>query len=215
MPRKTLNRSDFYPYHVTARSNNREPFPLDISQIWQIICNEAFAIHIKFEVEIHAFVLMPNHFHLLLTVPTMDLGQVMNVFMRNITKDIHLESGNTGRVFGGPYHWSLINSSQYYYHALKYVYRNPVRAGLCEKVEDYSYSTFSGAIGNNILHFPLVFTRASMESRFPGSEPSSWVEWLNRPFLSESEKWIRMGLKRAVFLPPLNHGTRKPQQILD
>lgn len=83
MPRKLLYRSDFLPYHVTARTNNRETFKLPLEQLWQIIGDECLNLILVYEAEFHALVLMPNHFHLLLTVPKYDLGKVMSIFYRN------------------------------------------------------------------------------------------------------------------------------------
>lgn len=139
----------------------------------------------------------------------------MNPFMRNITKDIHGITGLCGHVFGGPYHWTHINNSHYYNTVLKYVYRNPVRARLCQKVENYRFSTYSGLVGNSPLPFPISYTRAGMERRLPSIEPHKWMEWLNRPFASETENHIRFALKKTVFKPPLNLNTRKIAELDD
>jgi REP element-mobilizing transposase RayT len=143
---------------------------------------ECLNLALVYEVEFHALVLMPNHFHMLVTVPKHDLGKVMSVFMASVTRTANLLSGRSGHLFGGPYHWSLINSSRYYGHALKYVYRNPVRAKLCSAVEEHPYSTLQGLLGETHLPFRLHFTRAGMELALPSAEPSEQLEWLNKPF---------------------------------
>lgn len=130
MPRKRLIRSDCLPYHVTARSNNREKFPLPLKDVWGILCEEILSAQIALGIEVQSFVLMPNHFHMLLTTPETDLGEVMKSFMRNTTKTLNLESGRSGRIFGGPYYPSIIESDQYFSQAYKYVYRNPAKAKL-------------------------------------------------------------------------------------
>lgn len=214
MPRKLLIRNDYLPYHVTARTNNRECFPLPMEVVWDILTSELFSISVKFQSEIHAFVLMPNHFHLLLTVPFLDLGRVMNTFMRNVTKDCHEVTERSGRLFGGPYHWSLIDQASYYRGAFKYVYRNPVRARLSARVEDYPYSTYSGLVGRERLPVPIWHPRSGADQLLPGAEPVDWKQWLNTPFQNEMEKHIRFALKRRVFTPPIDRITRKPVEIL-
>src|SRR4051794_18500799 len=124
MPRKTLIRSNTLPYHVTARTNNRELFHLPLNLVWDIMNSHIFEAIILFRIKIHAFVLMPNHFHLLITTPEEDLGRVMQIIMKSGTKTINTESRRTGRVFGSRYHWTIIESEVYFAHALKYVYRN-------------------------------------------------------------------------------------------
>ena len=217
MPRKLLHRTDWNPYHVTARVNNREHFPLSLDEQWKIFADECLYIRTLFEVEFHAFVMMPNHIHLILTVPMKDsdLGKIMSVFLSSVTVRTNKRSARSGHLFGGPYHRTTIHSARYFYHALKYVYRNPVRGGICEKVEDYPFSTFTGLFGRTSVPFPIHFTRAGLEIHLPSEEPGQWVDWLNRPFDVELEKKIRFGLTKKVFGPRLDPKTRTLDRSLD
>ena len=80
MPRKNLIRCNNLPYHVTSRANNKEWFALPMDQVWKI-CQDclkaAFDLH---KVEIIAFVLMNNHYHLILRTPDANLDQFMYEF---------------------------------------------------------------------------------------------------------------------------------------
>jgi REP element-mobilizing transposase RayT len=217
MPRKPLVRSNWNPYHITARVNNRETFPIDLHLQWEIFTSECRNIRNLYEVEFHSFVMMPNHIHTILTAPDPEnnLGNIMRYFMSQVTQRTHRKSGKTGHLFGGPYHWSLIKDSRYYYHALKYVYRNPVRANLCETVQDYSFSTFQGQIGACHLPFPIHFTRSGLEQYLPAEDPLYWLDWLNRPFEAEVEKQIQMGLRKKLFGPRIDQKTKRPDQRLE
>lgn len=214
MPRKKLIRSDFLPYHVTARSNNRETFPVPIEKLWRIVEDECLALDWLYDAEIHAFVLMPNHFHMLITTPTFDLGKVMNIFMSNVTRAANQFAGRSGHVFGGPYYWSIIQSSRYYGHAFKYVYRNPVKAGICLKAEDYPYSTLRGIFGGSRSAFPIEFSRSALELNLPIHESEAMLNWLNRPFPKEAEELIARGMKLRCFEDLKNRSTRKPYDEL-
>lgn len=208
MPRRTLLRNDSLPYHVTARVNNRERFHAPLGLTWDLCGFELFHSATVYGSEIQAFVLMPNHFHLLITVPQSDLGTVMRVFMSDLTRASNRATGRTGHLFGGPYHWSLINGSRYFGHALKYVYRNPVRGGLCDRVEDYPFSTLNGLLGATRLPFPIHFTRVGMELGLPSAEPHRMLEWLNQPFPQEAEALIQKGLRRKKFSKILDRSRR-------
>lgn len=200
MPRKRLLRSKTLPYHVTARSNNRADFPVPLDRLWEITAEECLFLNWVYEAEFHAVVLMPNHYHLLLTVPSHDLGIVMNDFMRSISKRINLISGRKGHSFGGPYFRSLIRDTRYFGQALKYVYRNPVRGGLCERTEDYPYSTLRGLIGKAHLPFPLYWTRVGMEVALPKEGNSvDLLEWMNFPFPKQEELEVRKALRGPDF----------------
>jgi len=142
---------------------------------------------------------MPNHFHLILTVPEHDLGFVMNIFLRSVARKANLISGRSGHLFGGAHFRSLISGTRYFGHALKYVYRNPVKANLCQRVEEYPYSTAFGLLGNGHLPFPIFQTRVGMEIALPSVDIHGQLDWLNRPFPAEEEKMIKKGLKRNTF----------------
>ena len=176
---------------------------------------ECLNLTVIYEVEIHALVLMPNHFHMILTVPQHDLGKLMSVFMNSITRTANLLSGRSGHLFGGPYHWSLINSSRYFGHALKYVYRNPVRAKICSVAEDYPFSTLQGLLGSAHLPFPLYLTRVGMELDLPSAETSKHLEWLNKPFPKEAEDLIQRGLRKRLFDAIMDRKARRPFELLN
>jgi hypothetical protein len=151
---------------------------------------------------------------MLLTAPQQDLGVVMNEFMKSVSRTSNYLSGRSGHVFGGPYHWSLVNSSRYFGHALKYVYRNPVKAKLCEKVEDYAFGTLQGLLGVRPLPFPVYFTRLGLEMALPAMESYSQLNWLNTPFPNEAEVLIKKGLRKKVFDTIKDRKTRQSLELL-
>lgn len=157
---------------------------------------------------IHAFMLMPNHLHLLLTTPNADLDIFMRDFVSYTTTKLNLRSGRSGRIFGARYHWQIVDSSLYYAHCLKYVHRNPVKAGLCEKVEDWRWSTFHGMLGREHLPLPLSYPRGGV-SLVP-EDHAELVEWLNKPYPKEAEEALQKALRRSIFKIPLDRTTRKP-----
>jgi putative transposase len=215
MARKKLIRSDVYPYHVTCRTNNREPFPIALEEVWRILESECMALWMLYGVEFHSVVLMPNHIHMILTVPNEDLGKITNILFKDFSRRINSKAGRTGHILGGSYFWSIITSSRYYGHALKYVYRNPVKAGLSQKVEEYPFSTAHGLVGNAHLSFPLHYTRVGMEIDIP--EPDQhfeWLGWLNTPFSTEAEDLIRLCLRKKEIKILINRTNRVPNEIL-
>lgn len=212
MPRRILVRSNVSPYHVTARCNNREPFHNDLDEVWKIFTFEFNSVVETHQALIHAFVLMPNHFHLIISTPKDDLGLVMRTFMASVTKHLNTKSGRIGRVFGSRYHWSLISSTHYYDCALKYVYRNPVKAGLTENVENYPYSTLIIALGNRAADIPISPV-LGYDFNIPGNNNSKFLGWLNQPFQGEQHQAIHKALQKKKFSPPQERGRRIPMKL--
>ncbi len=134
--------------------------------------------------------------------------------MNNLTKVCNRKANRSGHVFGGPYHRSIIENSRYYGHAFKYVYRNPVKAKLCERVEDYPYSTLNGLLGQSPLTFPIFPARSEIAISIPGLEPYDLIPWLNKPFPKEAEALIQTGLRRKIFDKMLNPKKRKEYEEL-
>jgi len=202
MPKKPLIRSGSNPYHVTGRCNNKEPFYADLEKVWRIFSFELNEITSKHFSKTHAFVLMPNHFHLLISTPADDLGVVMRTFMAAVTRNINSETGRSGRVFGAKYHWSLIGNANYYDCALKYVYRNPVKAKLVSKAEDYPFSTLRSFLSkpteNNILIQPPI----GVDSDIPDHDLNEFLNWINESFKNEQEDVIKKALRKKEFSPP-------------
>jgi putative transposase len=199
MSRKNLIRSNVHPYHVNARVNNRENFFCDLDIVWKIFDKNLNDIRERFGVKVHAFVLMPNHFHLILTTPGDDLGIVMQQFMRSVTRSITFRSERSGRVFSARYHWSLIDNIQYYDTALKYVYRNPVKSKLTIRAEEYCFSTLQTILGNKNISFPL---EPIIGDPFlvPEQNLIEFLSWLNIPARTEHDLAIRKALKRSRFV---------------
>lgn len=186
MSRKTLIRTNELVYHITTRSNNKEWFYLSSNEVWRL-CKEVLKeIDSKFSIEIHAFVLMNNHYHLMIRTPDSNIDKVMKYFNGKLSRLINRSAGRINHVFGAPYRWSLIENRIYYLNAIKYLYQNPVRAKICDRVENYPYSTFH----KENLEFDIKSYLTSLDK-----------EWLNEPISSSSKELIQKNLKKKYFRP--------------
>src|SRR5690554_1656328 len=113
MPRKRLIRSSRCPYHVVTRSHNKEWFPLEIRLVWEICLDSLARAHKRHPIELISFVLMSNHYHLMLRTPDENLDKVMYEFNKYISLEIRKRAGKINQVFGGRYKWCLIQSNRY------------------------------------------------------------------------------------------------------
>lgn len=198
MPRPLfINHTDL-PYHITARCINRDWFSLDKGFVWDVMTRHLYFMHFAFNVRVHAFVLMSNHFHLIARSPDANLSQAMRYFMRETSREITFSSGRINMTYGGRFHRSLLKSPLYYLHAYKYLYRNPVMAGLCSRVEDYKYSSIPGLLGERWLDVP-VSEDHNWESLHSRAET---LLWLNTAPSLEHQESVRLALKKSAFQLP-------------
>jgi len=108
---------------------------------WNIARRSFSLAYEKHPIILHSFVLMENHYHLVLQTPDENIDRFMYEFNKNFSLELRQKTGLINRMFGGRYKWTLIKDKQHYFHVMKYVYLNPVKAGVVEVAEDYQYST--------------------------------------------------------------------------
>jgi putative transposase len=211
MPRKKLIRSPELPYHLTARTNNRETFPGEMAYAWRTLTGELYLQQILHGLRIHALVLMPNHFHLLATSGERGIDLAMKEVLGSTTRILNTRTRRSGHLFGGRYFWSLIREPDYYAHALKYVLRNPVKAALSTTVSDYPLSTYSGQVGE--VPLPVAITSPTRQIlRLVPEDPEALDAWLNSAHPTELQEAIQKGLRRKEFtFAPQEDTRRKPQ----
>jgi putative transposase len=205
MVRKLLHRSSYYPYHVTARSNNREWFYVPIEVAWNIFCDQLCIVSFAYGAKIHAFVLMSNHYHLLLSTPDANIDQIMNYFAREVSRAINQYSIRINHVFGGRYKACLIKNGNYYSHALRYIYRNPVRANICKRAEEYKFSTLHGIQGYDKVNLPLHGVSGEFRANYPEKldEFESWVN-ITTPE-QPNDHLISLALRKTNFSFPTRY----------
>lgn len=193
MPRALrISQSDF-PYHVTSRTVNKEVFHVDMERLWKFISMRLHFCSFAFEIEIHAFVLMNNHYHLIVRTPKANLSQFMCYFNRELSKELNRTTKRINQTFGSRYYASIVKDPRYYLTLYRYVYRNPVEAKACQKVEDYKFSSLPQVLGKTKLEIP-IFDFPIIEGQAMNN-----LDWLNQDYKNEEKKLIRKSLKKTIF----------------
>lgn len=144
LPRLTLPG---YPHHVIQRGNNRQAIfasTADYETLLQMLDEHAR----KFQVAVHAYVLMSNHLHLLATPETADgIPQVMQALGRGYVRYFNQKQGRTGTLWEGRYKSTLIQAERYLLACMVYIDLNPVRAGLVSEPAEYAWSSHQHYLG--------------------------------------------------------------------
>jgi len=202
MARKALIRSPIFPYHIFNRSNNKEFFYLSLEELWKIFLINLEELKNEFGCQIHAFVLMSNHYHLVISTPRENIGEASKYFHREVARTANKKTNRINHFFGGRYKWCLIENSNYYWNLIKYVYRNPVKASICQNVESYAFSTLTQ---NQCVEWnpPKMFSLKI--------DHQEYLSWLNRPFGPLEDETIRRALRRRQFKPTQQRSGRAPQ----
>jgi putative transposase len=136
------------PLHIIQRGNNRAvtfhcraDYELFASELAQASKQEACAIH--------AYVLMRNHVHLLVT-PSSELGPslMMQAVGRRYVRYFNDRYERTGTLWEGRFRSTIVDSVRYFFVCSRYIELNPVRAGIVTRPDAYEWSSFGhNAIG--------------------------------------------------------------------
>lgn len=148
MPRKPRFNLPDYTQHLIQRGNDRKPcFMKDRDRRFYLQCLHAACA--KYHCEIHAYVLMTNHVHLLVTPrETWSVPKTMQTLGRNYVGYFNSQYDRTGTLWQGRYKSSLVQDDQYFLACSLYIEMNPVRAGIAIRPGDYVWSSYrSNALG--------------------------------------------------------------------
>ena len=130
------------PQHVIQRGNNREAV-FFADDDYHLYLERLRAACQKHDCEIHAYVLMTNHVHLLITPNTQDgISKTMQMVGRYYVPYINTTYQRTGTLWEGRYRATLIDSEQYLLACCRYIELNPVRAGIAKHPSAYPWSSY-------------------------------------------------------------------------
>ena len=175
LPRLTLAS---LPHHIIQRGNNGAEIFVDTAD-----CNQMLDLlremARRFAVDIHAYVLLPDQFQLLLT-PETDTGlpQFMQSVGRSYVRYFNNRHGRSGTLWNGRYRANVVDPNQYLLASMVALDWSPVRAGLAREPADYAWSSYAHNAG--LRYTTLVHPH-----------PSFWALG-NTPFAREA------GYKAAV-----------------
>lgn len=130
------------PLHVIQRGNNKQRCfvtDADYQRLLRIIREQMSETGCA----IHAYVLMTNHMHLLVTPPSATaIGALMKAVLQEYTQYFNLRHQRTGGLWEGRFRSSLVQTEHYFLTCQRYIELNPVRARLVSQPADYRWSSY-------------------------------------------------------------------------
>ncbi len=157
-------------YHVTSRGNERKPIFLDDEDYERFLIFLA-ELPTRFEVVIHGYVLMGNHYHLLLETLRPNLQRTMQYLNTAYTVYFNRKRGRAGHLLQGRYKAFLIQKDSYLLGVSRYVHNNPVRARMVDQPQKYRWSSYRDYIGTRKREAWL--TREWVLAQFSENEASA------------------------------------------
>ena len=103
----------------------------------------------RFEVEVYAYVLMDNHYHLLLKTNKPNISNSMQWFGTTYTRRYNIRHKRSGHLFQGRFKNFLVENDEYLTLLSCYIHRNPLRAGIVRRLVDYPWSSYPMYMAKN------------------------------------------------------------------
>ena len=200
-------------YHLLNRGNNRAtifPSERDYGAFFDLIA-EAQERH---RLELFAACLMPNHFHLVARVPVgTAAGRWMHWLLTTHSHRFHQNRGTTGRVWQGRFKAFPIEQDAHLLAVMRYVERNPLRAGLVARARHWAWGSLAWRFGGDFhellspppVPLPSEWERFVEAAQTP-AELAAIRDCVNRQRPYGSRDWITeatatLGLHSSVRRP--------------
>jgi REP element-mobilizing transposase RayT len=161
----------------------------------------------RYRWQLHAYVLMSNHYHLLLTTPEPTLSRGMQQLGGEYAEHFNEVHTRVGHLFQGRFKSHLVDSETYLLEVSRYIVLNPVRAGMVETAGDWRWSSYAATAGLRLpqrwLVVEAILDRLHPQNRSTAAEwyrdfvaagvsqsSSPWEKLVAQAFLG-SEKFLR------------------------
>jgi len=157
-------------YHVMNRGNQRARV-FHSKKHYRLFLEKLAHFCEQFDVGVHSYCCMPNHFHLLLTTREANLSRFMQSFLTSFTLSLNRMRSTSGHVFQGRFKAELVEAQRYLSEASRYIHLNPVRTKRADSLD-------------------LVQRKRELDS-FPWSSYPVLVGLANRPKWIDTEPVLR------------------------
>jgi len=128
-------------YHLLSRGNEQRDIFKD-ERDRNIFFDTIGECSERFEIDVFAFVLMDNHYHLLVRTRHANLKKAMHWFGTTYTQRFNRRHFRNGHLFQGRYKSIIVQNDAYLLQLSYYIHRNPLRAGIVKRLADYRWSSY-------------------------------------------------------------------------
>lgn len=133
-------------YHVIHRGNADENIFISNRDREKFLENLGKAVE-RYEIKIHTYCLMTNHYHLLVETPQANLSRAIKWINVSYAAYFNRKRHRRGHVFQGRFKSILVDADEYLKHLSRYIHLNPLRAQMVEALSGYAWSSYPAFIG--------------------------------------------------------------------
>jgi putative transposase len=218
MARLPRTKAAGYPHHVIQRGNNRQAIFADTAdyQRYLQLLQEISSGH---SVAVHAYVLMTNHVHLLVTPEAEGgLSRFMQALGRRYVRWFNDRHQRTGTLWEGRFRSTVIAADRYLLACMRYIELNPVRAGLASGPADYRWSSNAHHVGRAldplITDHPLFWALGNTPFERQSAYQQLFELGLPEHEVAELRRATNRGWALTLIIGETNHAGAAPKFLL-
>lgn len=174
MPRTAREKSKTDTYHIMLRGINQQQIFED-EEDYQKFIEIVKLYQATSEYKVFAYCLMGNHIHLLMEFKKEPIEQVFKRIGSKYVYWYNVKYQRKGHLFQDRFKSEPVDDDPYFLTVIRYIHQNPVKAGLCKKVEEYKYSSYGEYLnGSKFIDTEYVFSVLPKKAFIEyNNEPSS------------------------------------------
>ena len=138
-------------YHIMSRGVGRDKIFLANDDYSRFLSYLEKAVE-KFEIDIFGFVLMSNHYHLLLRTNKPNISRVIQWIQTSYSIYCNRKHNRCGHLFQGRFKSIVVGDESYWHNLSLYIHLNPIRAGIVEDLNKYKWSSYHDYVGIKKTH---------------------------------------------------------------
>ena len=179
-------------YHLMNRGRRGEEIFFD-KHDYQMFIDLLVETTEMWNFRVSAYCLMPNHYHLLIQTPNANISRGMRHLNGVYTQRFNRRHFCDGSLFRGRYKSILVDGDSYLLQLVRYIHRNPLKAGLTDKIYKYVWSSHKGYLSVakkwEWLHKRFIFSILTSDTR-------QWLKQYKRFISVETDKELSEIIER-------------------
>ncbi|MFH1727735.1 MAG: hypothetical protein ABIA04_04885 [Pseudomonadota bacterium] len=185
--------------HITKRCINRQ-YLLNPKENWNEIVSWLNCLHLFFNILLHHVLVLGNHLHIICTPMEDNIGNAMGYTFSNLARYLNYKNNRINQIFGTRYFPTVIKDDEHLITTIRYLYQNPLRAGIINNPFSYKYSSlgfYFGCNSDGLIVTPDNVTNSLIRKDQYGFD--TFEKLIQDQLLEENLSKIRKALRKSEF----------------
>ena len=161
-------------YHIVNRGVNKSEVFIEKEDYHKFL-ELLLKITYDYNVTIHAFTILPTHYHCLIQTHKNNLSEAMRLLNSAYAAWYNFKSGRVGHLWKGRFDSFMLFDEEHFWNVVKYIERNALSLGLVKDIKEWEYQSLALRLKNT------KFNEIIRDSKILTKPLDEYIEWLNKP----------------------------------